>query len=92
MMPSKNTEAKKRTSLSTPFPRPVIDADVADSGIGSGIRPNCEAFGYVRQNGQCTSMHFSNEKNEKISVPDKVCLCTHLEISKSGLVVIMSTV
>ena len=51
-------------------------------GIGSGIRPNCEAFGYVLdKNGQCAYVDafFREAENgsKKISVPDKVCLCTH---------------
>ena len=51
-------------------------------GIGSGIRPNCEAFGYVLdKNGQCAYVdaYFreAEKKIEKISVADKVCLCTH---------------
>ena len=51
-------------------------------GIGSGIRPNCEAFGYVLdKNGQCAYIdaYFreAEQGSKKISVPDKVCLCTH---------------
>ena len=51
-------------------------------GIGSGIRPNCEAFGYVLdKNGQCAYVdaYFreAEQGSKKISVPDKVCLCTH---------------
>jgi len=51
-------------------------------GIGSGIRPNCEAFGYILDNhGHCAYVEAYNreleKKPEKISVPDKTCLCTH---------------
>jgi len=51
-------------------------------GIGSGIRPNCEAFGYILDNkGHCAyveAYHRELEKKpEKISIPDKTCLCTH---------------
>ena len=51
-------------------------------GIGSGIRPNCEAFGYILDNnGHCAYVEAYNRelenKPEKISIPDKTCLCTH---------------
>ncbi|MDG1487313.1 MAG: nitronate monooxygenase, partial [SAR324 cluster bacterium] len=51
-------------------------------GIGSGIRPNCEAFGYILDNnGHCAYVEAYNKelenKPEKISIPDKTCLCTH---------------
>lgn len=50
-------------------------------GIASGIRPNCEAFGYILDNkGHCQYVEAYNrefEKNPKnISVEDKTCLCT----------------
>lgn len=53
--------------------------------IGSGIRPNCEAYGYLLDgNGNCayiTAYNREVERNpdaEKISVRDKTCLCTHM--------------
>ncbi len=51
-------------------------------GIGSGIRPNCEAFGYILDNnGHCAYVEAYNKelenKPEKISIRDKTCLCTH---------------
>lgn len=53
--------------------------------IGSGIRPNCEAFGYVLDgNGKCGYIDAYNRVVEanpdakKFSVPDKTCLCTHM--------------
>jgi len=50
-------------------------------GISDGIRPNCEAFGYILDNhGQCQYVDAYNRelnKNEgKITVKDKTCLCT----------------
>jgi len=50
-------------------------------GIGSGIRPNCEAFGYILDSkGHCQYVDAYNrelDKNlENISVKDKTCLCT----------------
>ena len=53
--------------------------------IGSGIRPNCEAFGYVLDaNGKCAYIDSYNRELalhpgvRKISVKDKFCLCTHM--------------
>ena len=50
-------------------------------GIADGIRPNCEAFGYILDSkGHCQYVDAYNrelEKNpENISVQDKTCLCT----------------
>ena len=50
-------------------------------GIASGIRPNCEAFGYILDNkGHCQYVEAYNREFEKnpqnISVEDKTCLCT----------------
>ncbi len=53
-------------------------------GIGAGIRPNCEAFGYILDSqGHCAYIdayfrEFEAHPNEKFSVPDKTCLCTHM--------------
>ncbi len=53
--------------------------------IGNGIRPNCEAFGYLLDsNGRCDYVDAYNReiaKNpdvKKVSVMDKTCLCTHM--------------
>jgi nitronate monooxygenase len=53
--------------------------------IGSGIRPNCEAFGYVLDaNGNCAYIDAYNRElalhpdAKKLSVKDKICLCTHM--------------
>jgi nitronate monooxygenase len=54
-------------------------------GIGAGIRPNCEAFGYILDaNGNCAYIDAYNRElalqpdAKKISVKDKICLCTHM--------------
>lgn len=54
-------------------------------GIGAGIRPNCEAFGYILDaNGNCAYIDAYNREvalhpdAKKISVKDKMCLCTHM--------------
>ncbi|MDD3529712.1 MAG: nitronate monooxygenase [Gallionellaceae bacterium] len=54
-------------------------------GIGSGIRPNCEAYGYILDsNGKCAYIDAYNREvtaqpdAKKIKVWDKTCLCTHM--------------
>jgi NAD(P)H-dependent flavin oxidoreductase YrpB (nitropropane dioxygenase family) len=54
-------------------------------GIGSGIRPNCEAYGYLLDaNGRCAYIDAYNREVElhptakKLKVMDKTCLCTHM--------------
>lgn len=53
--------------------------------IGSGIRPNCEAYGYLLDaNGRCSYIDAYNKTVEanpgvkKLSVQGKSCLCTHM--------------
>jgi nitronate monooxygenase len=53
--------------------------------IGEGIRPNCEAYGYLLDgNGNCAYIEAYNREldkhpdEENISVMDKTCLCTHM--------------
>ncbi|MBI3222084.1 MAG: nitronate monooxygenase [Nitrosomonadales bacterium] len=53
--------------------------------IGAGIRPNCEAYGYLLDaNGHCAYIDAYYRELEahpdakKISVMDKTCLCTHM--------------
>ncbi len=53
--------------------------------IGAGIRPNCEAYGYLLDaNGSCAYITAYNEQvalhpdAKKIVVMDKTCLCTHM--------------
>lgn len=55
--------------------------------LGSGIRPNCESYGYILDGtGSCSyidaynaqvALH-PNAKASEISVPDKICMCTHM--------------
>ena len=54
-------------------------------GIGDGIRPNCEAYGYLLDaNGKCAYITSYNREvaahpdARKVKVWDKTCLCTHL--------------
>ena len=53
--------------------------------IGAGIRPNCEAYGYLLDaNGRCSYIDAYNREVElhpgakKVKVMDKTCLCTHM--------------
>lgn len=53
--------------------------------IGAGIRPNCEAYGYLLDgNGNCAYITAYNDQikihpdGKNISVMDKTCLCTHM--------------
>lgn len=53
--------------------------------IGSGIRPNCEAYGYLLDGaGNCGYITAYNQQialhpdGKNISVMDKTCLCTHM--------------
>ncbi|WP_088280234.1 nitronate monooxygenase [Ideonella sp. A 288] len=54
-------------------------------GIGDGIRPNCEAYGYLLDaNGKCAYVTAYNREvsahpgAKRVSVMDKTCLCTHM--------------
>ncbi len=54
-------------------------------GIGDGIRPNCEAYGYLLDaKGNCAYIDSYNREValhpdvKKLSVKDKTCLCTHM--------------
>lgn len=53
--------------------------------IGSGIRPNCEAYGYLLDgSGNCAYIDAYHRELDKhpdgknLSVMDKTCLCTHM--------------
>ena len=53
--------------------------------IGAGIRPNCEAYGYLLDsNGNCAYVDAYNKEvdehpdTKKIFVMSKTCLCTHM--------------
>ncbi len=53
--------------------------------IGSGLRPNCESYGYILDaHGHCSYVDAYNAEVEKhpgekkVSVMDKTCLCTHM--------------
>ncbi|MCV2353716.1 nitronate monooxygenase [Paucibacter sp. B2R-40] len=66
----------------TGYPMRMIKAS---PGIGDGIRPNCEAYGYLLDaNGKCAYITSYNREvaahpgEKRVSVQDKTCLCTHM--------------
>ena len=66
----------------TGYPMRMIKAS---PGIGDGIRPNCEAYGYLLDaNGNCAYITAWNREMaahpgaKRVSVMDKTCLCTHM--------------
>ena len=66
----------------TGYPMRMLKSSPA---IGAGIRPNCEAYGYLLdRNGSCEYITAYNREVEKhpgvkkIQVWDKTCLCTHM--------------
>ena len=66
----------------TGYPMRMLKSSPA---IGAGIRPNCEAYGYLLDgSGHCSYIDAYNREvdkhpdAEKISVLDKTCLCTHM--------------
>lgn len=80
----KATEADVEVNTVSPtgYPMRMLKSSPA---IGSGIRPNCEAYGYLLDgNGNCSYINAYNKQIElhpdakKISVMEKTCLCTHM--------------
>jgi len=66
----------------TGYPMRMLKSSPA---IGSGIRPNCEAFGYLLdRNGHCAYVDAyyrdlaRTPMGAQVSVMDKTCLCTHM--------------
>lgn len=68
----------------TGYPFRLLNSSPA---LGSGIRPNCESYGFLLdKDGNCSYIDAYNkevEKNlDKISVEAKTCLCTHMRSYK----------
>ena len=66
----------------TGYPMRMLSSSPA---IGDGIRPNCEAYGYLLDaNGNCSYITSYNREVEahpgakRVSVMDKTCLCTQM--------------
>jgi nitronate monooxygenase len=78
---AEESEIEVNTISPTGYPMRMLNTSPA---IGAGIRPNCEAYGYLLdRNGRCAYIDAYNRAvesatTEEISVPDKTCLCTHM--------------
>ena len=66
----------------TGYPMRMLKSSPA---IGSGIRPNCEAYGYLLDSsGNCQYIEAYNREvaahpeAKKVKVFEKTCLCTHM--------------
>ncbi len=75
-------EIEVNTLSPTGYPMRMLKSCPA---IGSGIRPNCEAFGYILDaSGQCAYIDAyyrefeANPGVKRLSIQDKICLCTHM--------------
>ena len=80
----KASEADIEVNMLSPtgYPMRMLKSSPA---IGAGIRPNCEAYGYLLDStGNCAYIDAYNRELEKhpdgknLSVKDKTCLCTHM--------------
>lgn len=75
-------EIEVNTISPTGYPMRMLTSSPA---IGAGIRPNCEAYGYLLDaNGNCAYINAYNREvalhpdEKRIRVMDKTCLCTHM--------------
>ena len=75
-------DVEVNTISPTGYPMRMLKGSPA---IGAGIRPNCEAYGYLLDaNGSCAYVTAYNAQvalhpdAKKIVVMDKTCLCTHM--------------
>jgi len=76
------SDIEVNTISPTGYPMRMLKGSPA---IGAGIRPNCEAYGYLLDaSGNCAYINAYNEQvalhpdAKKIVVMDKTCLCTHM--------------
>ncbi len=81
---AREEDIEVNTLSPTGYPMRMLKGSPA---IGSGIRPNCESYGYVLDNkGHCSYIDAYNtalenhgeRENGKLSVDEKICLCTHM--------------
>ncbi len=79
---STEDEVVVNTISPTGYPMRML---IGSPAIGAGIRPNCEAYGYLLDSsGNCAYVTAYNREvalhpdAKKLSVQDKTCLCTHM--------------
>ncbi|MFA9441421.1 nitronate monooxygenase [Uliginosibacterium sp. sgz301328] len=79
---AQEADIEVNTISPTGYPMRMLKSSPA---IGAGIRPNCEAYGYLLDGeGNCAYIEAYNEAISKaanpkvISVMSKTCLCTHM--------------
>ncbi len=79
---AKEDEIEVNMVSPTGYPMRMLKSSPA---IGSGIRPNCEAYGYLLDaNGSCAYITAYNRElalhpdARRLKVMDKTCLCTHM--------------
>lgn len=80
----KATEDQMQVNTTSPTGYPMRMISTSPS-IGAGVRPNCEAYGYLLDgSGGCAYIDAYNAEvalhpdEKKISVKEKTCLCTHM--------------
>jgi NAD(P)H-dependent flavin oxidoreductase YrpB (nitropropane dioxygenase family) len=80
----KATEDQMEVNNTSPTGYPMRMISTSPS-IGAGIRPNCEAYGYLLDaTGNCQYINAYNAEvalhpdAKKVSVKEKTCLCTHM--------------
>ena len=80
----KATEDQMEVNTTSPTGYPMRMISTSPS-IGAGVRPNCEAYGYLLDaTGNCQYIEAYNAEvalhpdAKKISVKEKTCLCTHM--------------
>jgi len=78
------TEEQMEVNTTSPTGYPMRMISTSPS-IGAGVRPNCEAYGYLLDgNGGCAYIDAynrvlaENPEAKKLSGMDKTCLCTHM--------------
>ncbi|QDX81060.1 nitronate monooxygenase [Denitratisoma sp. DHT3] len=79
---AEEADIEVNTISPTGYPMRMLKSSPA---IGSGIRPNCEAFGYLLDgSGHCSYIDAYNRQvlahpdAKRVSVMEKTCLCTHM--------------
>lgn len=75
-------DVEVNTSSPTGYPMRMLSYSPS---LGAKIKPNCEALGYLLENGTCSYIDaYENAKaksgESKLAVYEKTCLCTHMQL------------